>query len=69
MKRYKISAQGLGRSDDEWAEVEYEAEKVEDCLEIPKPEDMRSSLERRWKITKIVDCETGSVVWSGHFYR
>lgn len=67
MTRYTVSAHGIGRSDDEWAEVECEAEKAEDCLKMPKPESMREAVEKRWVITKI--CESGRVVWSGSFLR
>lgn len=65
MKRYTVSARGIGRSDDEWAEVEYEAEAVEDCFNMPKPKSMAEAIEKRWVITKI--CESGRVVWSGFF--
>lgn len=67
MTRYTVSARGIGRSDDEWAEVEYEAGAVEDCLYMPKPKSMVEAVEQRWVITRI--CESGRVVWSGFFYR
>lgn len=67
MTRYTVSARGIGRSDDEWAEVEYEAEAVEDCFNMPKPESMAEAVEKRWVITRI--CEGERVVWSGFFYR